>query len=32
MNNNVILDSSALLALLKNEPGSDIVESLLTPV
>ncbi|AIL13493.1 hypothetical protein IM40_08335 [Candidatus Paracaedimonas acanthamoebae] len=29
MNNNVILDSSALLALLKNEPGSDIVESLL---
>ncbi len=29
MNNNVILDSSALLALLKNEPGADIVESLL---
>ncbi len=29
MNNNVILDSSALLALLKNEPGANIVESLL---
>ncbi|AIL13931.1 hypothetical protein IM40_11420 (plasmid) [Candidatus Paracaedimonas acanthamoebae] len=29
MSTNVILDSSALLALLKNEPGADIVESLL---
>lgn len=29
MSTNVILDSSALLALLKNESGADIVESLL---
>ncbi|AIL13723.1 hypothetical protein IM40_09925 (plasmid) [Candidatus Paracaedimonas acanthamoebae] len=29
MNNNVVLDSSALLALLKNEQGAEIVESLL---
>jgi len=29
MSNNVILDTSALLALLKNEPGAESVESLL---
>jgi len=29
MNNNIILDSSAFFALLKNEPGAEIVESLL---
>lgn len=29
MNNHIVLDASALLALLKNEPGADIVESLL---
>ena len=29
MSNNVILDSSALLILLKNEPGADIIEPLL---
>lgn len=29
MNKHIVLDASALLALLKNEPGADIVESLL---
>ena len=29
MSNNVILDASALLVLLKNEPGADILEPLL---
>ena len=29
MSNNVILDASALLVLLKNEPGADIIEPLL---
>ena len=29
MNNHIVLDASALLALLKNEPGADIVEGLL---
>ena len=29
MINKVVLDASALLALIKNEPGSDIVEKLI---